>query len=413
MTILTRDDCLKMDAVDPLKTYRDAFALPDGLIYLDGNSLGPQPKAAADLAADLVKRQWGQDLIKSWNTAGWFELPYKLGDKLGRLLGANPGEMIVTDSTGINIYKVLSLALGLNPDRKTILMENDNFPTDVYMAEGLLGQLGDEYDLKLVAGDDILDALTDDVAVVMVTEVNYKTGRLLDMKAIADKAHAVGALAAFDLCHSAGAVPVDLNAAGADLAVGCSYKYLNGGPGAPAFIFVAERHQNKAQQPLSGWWGHKAPFEFETRYRAGEGISQMASGTQPILSLAMVDCGLSLFLDVDMAQVRQKSVKLCDMFIELVESRCGAWGFELNTPRDAVKRGSQVSFNHSDGYAIVKALIAKDVIGDFRAPQNMRFGFAPLYVRYVDVWDAVDRLADIMESGEWQKEIYHARDAVT
>ena len=413
MSTLTREALIAMDQTDNLKSFRDRFDLPDDVIYLDGNSLGAQPKVALDVAVDVVKRQWGRDLIKSWNTAGWFDMPYVLGDKLADLLGANSGEMLVTDSTGINLYKLLSLAVKLSPDRSVILMESDNFPTDVYMAQGLIDQLGGSHTLKLVPGDEILDAIDDTVAVVSITQVNYKTGRLLDMTSITEKAHSHGALTIWDLCHSAGALPVDLNDCKADFAVGCTYKYLNGGPGSQAFLFVAKRHQNKATQPLSGWWGHSEPFAFKRDYKASPGIAQMASGTQPITSMAMIYCGLVMFLEADMADVRKKSVALCDLFIELVESRCAEYGFELNSPRDAAKRGSQVSFNHPSGYAIIKALIARGVIGDFRAPLNMRFGFAPLYVRYVDVWDAVEHLRDIMASGEWEKDSYSQIEAVT
>lgn len=413
MTRLTRNDLVAMDESDKLARFRSHFDLPEGIIYLDGNSLGAQPKEALSVAADVVKRQWGNDLIKSWNSAGWFEMPYKLGNKLAELLGANEGEMIVTDSTGINLYKTLSLATRLNPDRSVILMESDNFPTDVYTAQGLIDQLGGSHTLKLVPGDEIIDAIDDTVAAVSITQVNYKTGRMLDMKAVTERAHACGALAIWDLCHSAGAIPVSLNACNADMAVGCTYKYLNGGPGSQAFIFVAKRHQNKAQQPLSGWWGHSDPFGFKRDYVPASGISQMASGTQAILSMALIDCGLSTFLEADMTVIRAKSIKLCDLFIELVESRCQDHGFELNSPRDANKRGSQVSFNHVNGYAIIKALIARGVIGDFRAPANMRFGFAPLYVSYSDVWDAVEQLRDIMDTGEWKTDVYSHQDSVT
>lgn len=413
MDALTRQTLTAMDKKDTLKPFRGRFELPDDIIYLDGNSLGAQPKQALDVAMDVVRRQWGRDLIKSWNTAGWFDMPYTLGDKLARLLGANSGEMLVTDSTSINLYKLLALAIKLNPERSVVLMESDNFPTDVYMAQGLIDQLGGSHTLKLVPGDEIIDAIDDTVAAVSITQVNYKTGRMLDMALITDKAHRCGTLTLWDLCHSAGALPVDLNACKADFAVGCTYKYLNGGPGSQAFLFVAKRHQNKAAQPLSGWWGHSEPFAFKQDYAASSGISQMACGTQPITSMAMIDCGLSMFLEADMAEIRAKSIALCDLFIQLVESRCAEYGFKLNSPRDAETRGSQVSFNHPNGYAIVKALIDRGVIGDFRAPQNMRFGFAPLYVRYVDVWDAVEHLHNIMASGEWKKDIYNQVGAVT
>lgn len=413
MTKLTRKDLLTMDAADPLSCMRDHFDLPDGVIYLDGNSLGAMPKAAKALASDVVTRQWGQDLIKSWNSNGWFTLPYRLGDKLARLLGANAGEMVCCDAVGVNLYKALALAIKLNPDRHVILMEDDNFPTDVYMAQGLIEQLGGDYQLKLVPGTEIKDAIDDSVAVVSITQVNYKTGRMQDMKAVCEKAHNVGALTIWDLSHSAGAVPVDVNGAGADMAVGCTYKYLNGGPGSPGYVFIAKRHQNKAQQPLTGWWGHRAPFAFDRDYDAGPGIQQMSTGTQPITSMALIEPGLDMFLDVDFDLVRAKSVKLGDLFIKLVESRCADMGFELNSPRDAVVRGSQVSFNHPDGYAITKALISKGVIGDFRAPANMRFGFAPLYVSYSDVWDAVEILRDIMVRESWRAPEFTEVDAVT
>ena len=413
MSKLTRTSCTLLDNEDKLNSFRNRFDLPDDIIYLDGNSLGAKPKAASNVAKELIDQQWGNGLIKSWNSAGWFDMPSSLGDKLGQLLGADSGEMLVTDSTGINLYKVLSLAIKLRPDRSVILMESDNFPTDVYMAEGLIEQLGGNYTLKLVPGDEIMDALDDSVAAVSITQVNYKSGRMLDMAKITDKAHACGALAIWDLCHSAGAIPVDLNACNADFAVGCTYKYLNGGPGSPAFVFVAKRHHNKASQPLSGWWGHKEPFAFAPRYEASGGIAQMACGTQPVISMAMIKCGLDIFLETDMVLVRDKSVALTELFIELVESRCSDHGFKLNSPRDATLRGSQVSFTHQNGYAIIKALIARGVIGDFRAPDVMRFGFAPLYIRFSDVWDAVDHLADIMDTGEWQKDIYNQIDPVT
>lgn len=413
MTDLTRDDLYAMDVADPLADLRDRFDLPGGVIYLDGNSLGAMPKAAKALASDVVSRQWGHDLIKSWNSNHWFTLPYRLGDKLARLLGADQGEIVCCDAVGINLYKALALAIKLNPDRRVILMEDDNFPTDVYMAQGLIDQLDGDYQLKLVPGPDLADAIDDKVAVVSITQVNYKTGLMQDMKAVCEKARAAGALTIWDLSHSAGAVPVDLNDAGADIAVGCTYKYLNGGPGSPGYVFVAVRHQNKAQQPLTGWWGHRAPFAFDRHYDAGPGIQQMSTGTQPITSMSLVEPGLDMFLDVDFDLVRDKSVKLCDLFIRLVEERCTGMGFYLNSPRDAQMRGSQVSFNHESGYAITKALISKGVIGDFRAPANMRFGFAPLYVRYSDVWNAVEILHDIMMNDTWRAPEFNKVDAVT
>ncbi|MCZ6830072.1 MAG: kynureninase [Gammaproteobacteria bacterium] len=402
-----------MDREDPLASFRNEFELADGLVYLDGNSLGAMPKAAAERASEVVHQEWGKDLIESWNKAGWFQMPEVLGDKIAQLIGAEPGEVVVTDSTGINLYKVLYAALSLNRSRDVIVMEGSNFPTDNYVVQGLVEQMGDQYQLKFVEEDEIFDALSDEVAVLCLTQVHYKSGRVLDMQAITAAAQAQSIVVIWDLCHSAGAFEVDLNGCNADLAIGCTYKYLNGGPGSPAFIFLAQRHHGKALQPLTGWWGHAAPFAFERDYRPAEGILQMRSGTQPILSLAVAEVGLDMFLRADMRQIREKSQRLTSLFIQLVEGRCGEDGFELVSPRDAEARGSQVSFDHENGYAIVQALIAAGVVGDFRAPSNMRFGFTPLYIRYVDVWDAVDRLHEIMRSGLWQEQRFHQRGAVT
>lgn len=413
MTSLTRADCEKMDQEDSLAGFRDEFQLEDGLIYLDGNSLGAMPKAAVACAADVVERQWAQGLISSWNDADWFSKPEMLGDKIAQLIGADDGEVVVTDSTGINLYKVLAAALSIRPERTKIIMEGSNFPTDNYMAQGLVEQLGHKHDIHYAEADEIFAAIDDSVAVVCLTQVHYKTGHILDMQAITAKAHEVGAVVIWDLCHSAGSIPVDLNSCKADFAVGCTYKYLNGGPGSPAFIYVAKRHQGKALQPLTGWWGHADPFAFERDYRPASGIEQMRSGTQPILSLLVAEVGLDMFARVDMAELRKKSQLLSSLFIELVEARCGDYGFKLVSPRDSEMRASQVSFDHDNGYPIIKALIDKKVIGDFRAPANMRFGFTPLYVRFVDVWDAVDRLLEIMENELWKAPEFNQRSAVT
>lgn len=409
----SKEQCQQWDQEDPLAAFRDEFNLEEGLIYLDGNSLGAMPRAAAQRAREVVEQEWARDLIESWNKNNWFALPEILGDKIAQLVGAAPGEVVVTDSTGINLYKVLAAGLRLQPDRRVILMEGSNFPTDNYMAQGLVEQLGDGYRIAYVEESELLDALNEDVAVLCLTQVHYKSGRALDMKNITERAQARGIVVIWDLCHSAGALPVDLNGSNVDLAVGCTYKYLNGGPGSPAFIYVAKRHHGKALQPLTGWWGHANPFAFTRDYVPAPGILQMRSGTQGILSLAVAEVGLDMFLRADMQQVREKSMRLCDLFIQLVEERCGDYGFELVSPRDAHRRGSQVSFNHEQGYPIVQALIAARVVGDFRAPMNMRFGFAPLYIRYVDVWDAVDRLHRIMSTGLWQEDRFHQRGAVT
>ncbi len=413
MTDLTRDFFQELDHQDVLAHFREDFHLPDGMIYLDGNSLGARPKAASARAQDVVAREWGQDLITSWNKNGWFHLAEKVGDKIAGLIGAAPGEVMACDATGINLYKLLSMALDLRPDRKIIVMEGSNFPTDNYMAQGLIQQLDRGHEIYFAEQEAILAAITEEVAVVCLTQVHYKTGHLHDMAAITEKAHQVGALVIWDLCHSAGALPVDLNGCHADFAVGCGYKYLNGGPGAPAFIFVAQRHQGKARQPLTGWWSHAAPFAFEQDYRPADTIWQTLTGTQSILALSVLECGIDIMLRVDMAKLRAKSIALCDYFITLMDQHCDGFGFSLESPRDGDGRGSQISLSHSKAFAIMQALIAENVVGDFRAPDIMRFGFTPLYTRYVDIWDAVMCLKNIMEKELWQKAEYGQLTAVT
>ena len=410
---LDRAACAALDRADPLAPLRGRFDLPEGMIYLDGNSLGAMPKGAAARAQDVVTREWGIDLIKSWNSAGWFDLPVRLGDKLGPLIGAAPGEVVICDSTSQNLFKVLSAAVALRPDRSVLILEGSNFPTNNYIAEGVAAATGGRVTVRLCEKDEIAGAIDGDTIAVAITHVHYKTGHIHDMAAITERAHAAGALAIWDLCHSAGAMPVDLNGAGADFAVGCTYKYLNGGPGSPAFLFAAERHQGQALQPVTGWWGHAAPFAFEPGYRPQRDIRQFLIGTQPILSMALVETGIDVHLAADMAAIRAKSMALTDLFIRLVEERCAGHGFTLASPREAAARGSQVSFAHAEGYPIMRALIAAGVIGDFRAPYTVRFGFTPLYVRFVDVWDAVDRLAAIMDGDIWKQSEYQAREAVT
>lgn len=413
MSEYTRDFFLALDNGDELADFRTEFHLPEGLIYLDGNSLGMMPKSAKARALDVVEREWGEDLITSWNKNGWFHLAEKLGDKIAGLIGAGPGEVMACDATGLNLYKLLSMALDMRSDRKVIVMEGSNFPTDNYMAQGLIGQLGRGHEIRFAEKDEILNAITEDVAVVSLTQVHYKTGHLLDMKAITEKAHEVGALVIWDLCHSAGALPIDLNGCQADFALGCGYKYLNGGPGAPAFIYVAKRHQGAAHQPLTGWWSHAAPFAFERDYRPADNIWQTLTGTQPILSLAVLECGLDIMGRADMVKLREKSLNLSGYFIDLVEEHCGDFGLTLATPRAREDRGSQVSFRHEKGFAIMQALIADKVVGDFRAPDIIRFGFTPLYTRYVDIWDAVMCLKNIMENDLWQNPEYSKTSAVT
>ena len=413
----TRQDCLALDAQDRLAPLRAQFDLPEGVIYLDGNSLGARPKAALARAHDVIAREWGQDLIRSWNTAGWFDLPKRLGNLLAPLIGARGGEVVVTDTTSLNLFKALAAAIhmqaaGPGRERRVIVTERSNFPTDIYMAEGLTRWLERGYRVRLVDSVDELPAAIDaGCAVVMLTHVNYRTGYQHDMAAVTRHAHQQGALIVWDLAHSAGAVPVDLHAAGADMAVGCTYKYLNGGPGAPAFIWVPERHQAAFRQPLSGWWGHAAPFAMAPEFTPTAGIGRALCGTQPVVSLAMVECGLEVFGQTDMAAIRAKSLALTDLFIKLVEQRCGAHPLGLVTPREHARRGSQVSFTHPHGYAVMQALIARGVIGDYREPAIMRFGFTPLYTSFADVWDAVEVLVQILDLEDY--DIAAGRGAVT
>ena len=412
MTRLTRPDLAALDLTDPLKPFRNRFALPQGVIYLDGNSLGAMPRATADRVAEAVG-EWSRDLITSWNKHGWIELPARIGDKIGRLIGARPGETMVGDSTSVNLFKALAAALRLRPGRKLILSEPANFPTDLYIAEGLAALLAEGHELKLVEPEEVEAAITDEVAVVMLTHVNYRTGRMHDMNRITAKAHEAGALMLWDLCHSAGAVPVDLDAAGADLAVGCGYKYLNGGPGAPAFLWVAQRWHGEIAMPLTGWLGHAAPFAFETHYRPADGIQRSMVGTPPILSLAALECGVDILLDASMAELRAKSLRQSALFAQLVEEQLAGHGFTIVSPREDGRRGSQVCIAHEHGYPIMQALIQRGVIGDFRAPDILRFGFTPLYVGYAELWDAVWALKEIMEDRSWDRPEHHARGRVT
>ncbi len=390
---------------------RTQFDLPEGVIYLDGNSLGPLPKAAAARVARVLSQEWGKELIRGWNTAGWMRQPRALGDRIGRIIGAPEGTVVVGDTLSIKVYQALASALELRPDRKVILSDNGNFPTDLYMATGLIDSLDRGHALKVVAPEDVEDAIDENVAVLMLTEVDYRTGRLHDMKRLTERAHAAGALTIWDLAHSAGALPVDVSGARADFAIGCTYKYLNGGPGAPAFIYVAPELADKARPALSGWLGHEAPFAFDLDYRAGRGIERMRVGTPPVIAMAALDAALDIWDGVDMSDIRRASIALCEAFIADVEKRCPQ--LTLASPRDADKRGSQVSFLHKEGYAIMQALIARGVIGDFRAPDAMRFGFAPLYVTQNDVRGAVDILEEIMSKRLWDKAEYKTRAAVT
>ncbi|MHB2166313.1 kynureninase [Alsobacter sp. R-9] len=411
--MITRSDLAALDARDPLAARRDLFNLPEGVIYLDGNSLGPLPRNVASRMEDVVRRQWGQDLIRSWNTNGWIDLPSRVGARIGALVGAEPGSVISADSTSVNLYKLVCAALALNPGRHVVLTDSGNFPTDVYVASGAAEVMDKGVHVRVVAPEGVAEAIDADTALVMLTHVDYRTGRVHDMEAITARAHAAGALMLWDLAHSAGALPVDLAACRVDLAVGCSYKYLNGGPGAPAWLYVAPRHQAAARSPLTGWLGHAAPFAFDLDFRPAEGIARFICGTPNILSLAALDAALDAFDGIDMQEVRAKSVKLGDLFIALVDQRCGELGFTLGAPRDGRERGSQVSLRHEEGYAIMQALIARNVIGDFRAPDVLRFGFCPLYARYTDVWDLTDHLLQVMLTREYEQERFRMRAKVT
>ncbi|MFY3976758.1 kynureninase [Achromobacter xylosoxidans] len=414
----TRESCVAADRQDPLAPLKARFDLPPGVLYMDGNSLGVMPRAAAARAAEVITQEWGTGLIRSWNTAGWFELPSRLGDKLAGLLGAKEGELVITDTTSLNIFKALAASLRIQqkrqPERRVILSERDNFPTDLYMIQGMIDLLQQGYEMRLIDDDLPLErALDEDVAVVLLSHVNYRSGQMHDMAAVTRQAHERGALVIWDLAHAAGAVPVDLNGADADYAVGCTYKYLNGGPGSPAFIWVAPRHIPDFWQPLSGWWGHQRPFDMTVAYEPAGGIRRYLCGTQPIVSLAMVECGLDVAREADMAEVRRKSLALGDLFIALVEERCAGHPLTLVTPRDHAQRGSHVSLRHPNGYEVMQALIARGLIGDYREPEVLRFGLTPLYFGYADVWDAVEILKDVLDSKAWDKPEFKQRSTVT
>jgi len=436
----SRDQCAALDRADPLAALRAEFVLPEGVVYLDGNSLGALPRRTAARLAEVAHHEWGEGLIRSWNSAGWIDLSRRIGDKIAGLVGAGAGEISVGDSTSVNCFKALSAAAAMQradaPGRRVILSERDNFPTDLYIAESVAAAAGLE--LRLVDGTRAIEHLNDDVAVLMLTHVNYRTGRMHRMPETTRSAHAVGALVVWDLAHSAGAVPVDLHGADADFAIGCGYKYLNGGPGAPAFIWAHPRHtarmdREQLRQPLSGWLGHAAPFEFAPAYRPAQGIARFVCGTPPVLAMAALECGVDVFAIAashgGMAALRAKSIALSELFIACVESRCAGLGLTLVTPRATGERGSQASFAHADGYPVMQALIERGVIGDFRAGEPaeargdgseagasadlLRFGFTPLYTRFVDVWDAAEQLHDVLADGAYRDQRFTRRAAVT
>ena len=387
------------------------FDLPEGVIYLDGNSLGPLPKTAASHVENMIRKEWGEMLITGWNKAGWMQKPTAIGDRIGRLIGAEPGHVVMGDTLSIKVYQAVASALELNPDRKVVLSDSGNFPSDLYIVQGLLKSLGSDYELRVVDPEEVEANITENLAVLMLTEVDYRSGRMHDMKALTARAQEKGVVTVWDLAHSAGAVPVDLAGCNADFAVGCSYKYLNSGPGGPAFIYVAPRHAETARPALSGWLGHEAPFAFDLDYRPGRGIERMRVGTPPVIQMTALEASMDIWDMVEIADVRAKSIALCDRFIAGVEASCPQ--LTLASPRDGNTRGSQVSFAFEEGYAAMQALIARGVIGDFRAPDIMRFGFTPLYIDEGDVDGAVEILAEIMEKRIWDQPEYKIRAAVT
>jgi len=387
------------------------FHLPDGIIYLDGNSLGPLPKAAAERARRVIEKEWGDLLIRAWNQAGWMDQPRRVGDRIAGLIGAPPGAVVMGDTLSIKMYQALASALEMRPGRRVILSDSGNFPSDLYMADGLIRSLGRAHVLKIVEPEAVEDAIDDSLAALMLTHVDYGTGLMHDMARLTAKAQARGALAIWDLAHSAGAVPVDLAGCGADFAAGCTYKYLNGGPGAPAFIYVRPDHFEEARPALSGWLGHEAPFAFDLDYRPARGVERMRVGTPSVVQMSILETALDIWDHVDMAGLRARSIELTELFIREVEARCPE--LSLSSPRDAKMRGSQVSFRFAQGYALMQALIARGVIGDFRAPDRMRFGFAPLYIDASDVRRAVETLAEILSERAWDRPEYLRRETVT
>jgi kynureninase len=412
-SMTSREACVARDSADPLRGFRDRFILPEGLIYLDGNSLGPMPRAAAGILNRTIEQEWGRDLIRSWNSAGWFDMPVQLGDRVGALMGAAPGQTVVCDTTSINLYKAIHAAIGLLPGRDVVVADGDSFPTDLYIVEGAMRSAGRPMKRRLIGvdGPSIAALLDRNVAVVVLSHVNYRTGELLDMAAITKTIHDAGALVVWDLCHSIGVVEIEFDRHAIDFAVGCTYKYLNGGPGSPAFIAVAKTQLATAQHPLSGWWGHAAPFAFDREFRPDPGIKRFLCGTQPIISLRGVEVALDAMDGVEVAALRHKSLALTELFMARVAALLP--DLEIVTPRQSSLRGSQVGIAFDRGYAVVQAMIERGVIGDFRAPDLMRFGFAPLYVRYQDVWDAAQILADCIKAEAWREPRFNRQLGVT
>ena len=407
-------DLKHLDKQDPLSKYREEFFLPKNTIYFDGNSLGPVPTKTIKNLNKTINEEWGKDLINSWNKANWINLPQTLGNKIAPLLGAKSGEVVVVDSTSLNLFKVLTSALRLNKNRKKIVSESTNFPSDLYILEGVNGMLNNHYECQLIDDDINFEKYIDSsTAVVMLSHINYKTGRISDMKKITDYAHQQGALVVWDLSHSVGVIPMDLHNIGVDFAVGCTYKHLNGGPGAPGFLYVHSDLIEIVSQPLSGWLGHSDPFAFEAKYTPANNINKFICGTPSILSYKAVESALDIFDEISLEQVREKSIQLSELFIKLIQQECGDFGFELFSPSDAAHRGSQISYKHENAYPIMQSLISRGIIGDYREPNILRFGISPLYMRYEDVWNAIICLKNIMQSNEWDSSNFKIRNYVT
>lgn len=408
---MKRADAIALDRADPLARLRERFALPEGVLYFDGNSLGPLAVGVADRIRDVITHEWGNDLIHSWNTNNWMASPLRVGDRIARLIGANPGEVIVGDSTSVQLYKLLVAALRLRPDRSVIVTEAGNFPTDSYIVDSVAAQFGAT--IRRVRAGDLTSSLDEQVAVVCLTHINYRTGAMHDLAAMTAATQACGALMLWDLAHSAGAVPVDLAGEGVDLAVGCGYKFLNGGPGAPAFAFVATRWHAALDQPITGWLGHAAPFAMADGYEPAPGIARLTVGTPSILAVLALEAALEAFDDVALTEVRAKSVALSELMIDQVRGDARLAAFELASPADPERRGSQVCFAHDQAYPISRALSARGVVADYREPRILRFGITPLYMRFVDVFDAVEHLAQVVANDEWTDPTYAERAAVT
>jgi kynureninase len=411
--LVTLADAGRLDSEDPLRSLRSRFRIPPGLVYLCGNSLGPLPLVAASRAREVIERQWAEDLIRSWNVHDWFGLPERIGARVARLIGAQPHEVVIADSTSINLFKVVKAALGLRPGRHTILSEYGNFPTNAYVLQGVARDSAGQTRSRAVAREKILASMDADTAVVVLTHVHYRDAAAFDIDAITSAAHAMGALVVWDLSHSVGAMPLDLNAADADFAIGCTYKYLNGGPGSPAFIFAAGRHHDALDPGLCGWWGHRAPFDLVEDYQPAPGMRRMLTGTASILALATLDAALEVFDGIDLAQVRAKSTRLTSAFVDLVQAKCVGFGIDVASPMDSRGRGSHVALRHPQAYSVMQALIARHVVGDFRAPDVMRFGFSPLYNGYRDVWDTVENLVTVLGGEEWRRPEFISRGRVT